>query len=286
MSKKKIINPINPTGGSQGGGNSEGQGGTSTVVPPGFQIPDLGGTETPDIFPNSLTGPGTRGSAVSKFVPIDINALENLATQMDAKGYGLSDSKFAQLYPDLHTAAQYMPGNAALNIKGDQEDPMLSGALNTAGLGDMKFTGDPYEKARNLGVNIMSVASRNRNFFTALNGTPYYFMRNFGLNSNNVAQVALANTAANNAFNNAKFGSNLNQYQSSVQQSIQNNAALIGGAGKLAGGVLNNPAVDNYLFPSSYNNLGAGSAAANDYAARGLGTGGETDTSAASSGGI
>jgi hypothetical protein len=175
--------------------------------------------------------------------------LENLAVQFDTKGYNLSDADWAARFPQLEAGRSYGIQSAQTNLAG-HPDPYVTSEMNRGGYGNVNFGSNEYQQARNLGMGITDKENRDRNYFaTLLKDNP---QRAFGLNSNDIANIALANTGAQNAQSQAKFQSNLNAYNASVQQGIQNTSAIIGGVGKVGGAIISNPYVDSSLSPGGY----------------------------------
>jgi len=231
-------------------------------IPPGFRVPTVpeGGTPTPDMFPNTFSGQayhGTTGKA-GQFVPINPNDVERLATGYDTREYNLSDQLWKSRFPQLSEGRDYAVNDAYGDITG-QPNQFVEGATSRAGLGDVNV-GTDFQRARALGTGITDIANRNRNYFmTLLRDNP---QRNFGLNHKDIYNIGIANTGAANKEAAARAQSQLNAYEASVNQGIQNEAALIGGVGKLGSAAISNPAIDPFLTPSY---SGYGNTALQDY---------------------
>lgn len=225
----------------------------SNVVP----IPP-GGTEVaPNLFPQSLVGAGTKGNPSGDFVPVNPNATEQLAVSTDEKGYNIADQDFAKRFPLLAQGRDLNIASAQQNLAGGS-DALMNSTLNQSGLGDVNLGQGEYAQARNIGVPIAAKESRDRAYFQRLLADNPH--RAFGLNGQDIARIALANTNGVNVNKQGQFGSRLNQYVASVQQSGQNQAALIGGVGSLAGAAISNP----YLTSGGYG-AGPGSGSVGAY---------------------
>lgn len=231
-----------------------------------FQIPDLS-EFFPNLTPTSglptfsnepgklLTGKPLTGDPKGKLTPLNINKLEQIAIQADELGYNLSDEDFARRFPDLVKARDYNIESSRLNIAGER-DPFIYNALSEAGLGDIDFGTGVHNIERNMGVKIGSKESRDRTYFQRLLADNP--QRAFGLNSKDVARVALANTQGINMNAMGQSEGRLQQALSNASSDAASQAALVGAIGSIGaagikayGGSHVSPTLSpNYYAPS------------------------------------
>lgn len=233
-----------------------------------FQIPDLselfpGLTPSNELptFSNTpgqlLTGSPVAGDPSGKLTPLNINKLEQTGIQADELGYNLSDADFAKRFPELVKARDYNIDSSKTNMAGGR-DPFIYDALNKAGLGDIDFGTGEHTIERNMGVKINSKENRDRTYFQRLlQDNP---QRAFGLNSKDVARVALANTGGINMNALGQAQGRLEQALSNSQTDAASQAALvsalgsIGAAGVKAAGSFTSPTLtpNYYTAPPGY----------------------------------
>lgn len=237
-----------------------------------FKIPDLS-TLFPGLTPSSelptfsgtpgklLTGTPVSGDPKGKLTPLNINRLEQAGIQADELGYNESDADFARRFPELVKARDYNINSSQTNMAGGR-DPFIYDALSKAGLGDIDFGTGEHTIERNMGVKINSKENRDRTYFQRLlQDNP---QRAFGLNSKDVARVALANTSGINMNALGQAQGNLEQALSNSQSDAANQAALfsaigsIGAAGVKAAPNFNSPTLNSGFYappaaPSGYN---------------------------------
>jgi hypothetical protein len=233
----ELANRLNQLG--LGGGNNQGQGN-------GFGIPDLStgfpneGISSLSDIPNitggiqkpSLVGTGVKGNKSGKFKFLNPNKLEAEAVQADQLGYNLSDQDFAKRFPQLVAGRNASMASAESNLAG-APDPFVNNALKAAGLGDINLGTGEFTQARNLGQPIAAKEQRDRAYFQRILGDNP--QRAFGLNSGDIARIAVANT---NGVNMAGLGlaqGRAQQAISNLSTSAQSNAALISSLGQIAG---------------------------------------------------
>jgi hypothetical protein len=170
----------------------------------GFNIPDLSQlfpdenlsptSELPNFSPTPgklLTGSPITGDKSGKLKPLNVNALEQLGIQADQLGYNLSDQDYLKRFPQLAQARDYNINSAGLNLSG-QQDPFINDALQRAGLGDINLGTGEHTIERNMGVKIGSKETRDRTYFQRLLADNP--VRAFGLNTQDIEKIALANT--------------------------------------------------------------------------------------------
>lgn len=208
----------------------------------GFDIPDLSdlypGQVTPEsdliTFSNKpgklLVGNPVTGDPKGRLTPLNVNKLEKLAIQADELGYNLSDEDFARRFPELVAARDYGIESSRLNLAGER-DPFIYGALKDSGLGDIDFGTGEHNIERNMGVKIGSKEQRDRTYFQRLlQDNP---QRAFGLNSKDIARIALANTNGINMNAMGQSQGNFDQWLANKQGETASQNALISAIGSL-----------------------------------------------------
>jgi hypothetical protein len=228
----------NPEGGKQNnidlknqqnlpGGNPFGIPNLSSVFP---NIPDFNDVALTDN--NDLVGLQANVTADSKIKNLNVNELERLTLGADKLGYDLSDEDFARRFPLLVKGRDYNINSAASNLAGER-DPFLMQSLNDAGLGDVDFGTGEFKQARNLGMPILAKEARDRAYFQRLLADNP--QRTFGLNSGDVARIALANTQGANMLGLGQAQGRINQAIANTASDAASQAAMISALGQIAG---------------------------------------------------
>lgn len=178
------------------------------------------------------------------FVPINISRTAALAKAADEAGFNISDADFARRFPQLVKGREFNVADASNQLSGGTSK-QLTDAMGKAGLSaDLGST--EFEKAQALGRPILSIEQRDRNYFSKL--LAQNPQRNAGLSGGDVTKLVVANTGAQNAYNSQIFGNQVNKYNASVAQGIQNQYAATSGLASLAGLFdQNKKPVDPYL---------------------------------------
>lgn len=191
------------------------------------------------------------GSAPSppKFTPINTQDVAQQALGADIQGYQMSDADYAKRFPQLVSGRDLNISDALNNLKGGTS-PIVSNALSASGLSrDLGST--ETKKARNLGMPISDLQSRDRNYFYNM-FTPE---RTAGLTGQDIAHIAIANTNNANSYNQGTFGSRINAYNAGVGQNIQNTSALYSGLAALIGAGGKSYAQSQYFSPQGYGSM-------------------------------
>lgn len=199
----------------------------------------------------SLFGGGGGGSApkAPKLQQVNVPNVEQQAVAADVQGYNLSDQDWRSRFPQLYAGREYNIGNANLNLSG-QTDPAISGALKTAGFGDVNLGNTEFQQAQNMGQPILAKEQRDRSYFqNLLADNP---QRAFGLSGSDVANIALGNVASQNTYNSSLYGTRVAASNQAVLQGAQNMATLYGALGSVGGAAIRAYSPSPYLSANTY----------------------------------
>jgi hypothetical protein len=180
------------------------------------------------LFGGGSKFPSYKGPAggMPPYQPIDINALNALATQTSKGEYTAEQADLAARHPELVGAQKTFETQMASRLAGDQPlDPQvqatlmrsgLQGAAQSLGVSNLG-TGSAGQAAaaRNLGLNIQQYQQAQRQ--EALTEFSYanqlFPQRQLGIGGQGAAQAYLSNVIGTNNWNQARYASDVQQAQ-------------------------------------------------------------------------
>ena len=221
----------------------------------------IGGT-TYSILQQNAAIRAANSARPAAFVPVDIAKTAQLALDADKAGYKISDLDWERRFPLLKKGRDFNIEDAGLQLRGGTSKTVAD-AMSQSGLtGDLGNT--EFEKSRNLGMPILALEQRDRNYFQkqlAMNP-----QRAAGLSGQDVARIAITNTGGQNNYNQGIFQSRIAQYNTQVNQALQNQNAGVAGLGALADLIpQRNQSTSGVLDPSYYGSLTTGQGAPRPY---------------------
>lgn len=190
------------------------------------------------------------------FVPVDIPKTAAMAFAADKAGYDISDKDWQTRFPKLALGREQIINDVGQNVAGKDSLPVAN-AINKAGYGGTDLGNTEYAKSRELGMPVLALKNRSRDYFQQLLKTNP--QRTAGLSGQDVTRIAIANTGGQNNFNQGVFQSNIGQYNSQIQQGIANQGAVLSGLGGLAGLLSQNQSYQRSPYetdPNYYNWMG------------------------------
>jgi hypothetical protein len=172
--------------------------------------------------------------AAPTFQQIKLPEVQKLALDFDTRGYNISDEDFQKRFPNLVKGRQFSIDDALGELNGGVS-PVVADALKGAGL-ESNFGNTSFAQSKNMGKKgqeILSREQRGRDYFQKLLGENPE--RVFGLGSQDVAHIALANTGGANVFNQGQYGSRVAGYNAALQNQAQTTQGYASALTSLAG---------------------------------------------------
>lgn len=201
----------------------------------------------------SLFGGGSSGGGSTPnpppFTPVDPSTLGQQALAADIAGYQMSDADLASRFPGLVSGRNQQMNDAYNQLTGPL-DPTVQNQFMSQGLGqafgaygggsnDMGIgtgTAAGHSVATSLANNVQKKQDYDRAYFESLVGLNP--QRQFGLSGQDVANVAVANTAGQNAYNQQKYAAQYGNYNAQQASQSQQQGALLSTLASLAGTAL------------------------------------------------
>lgn len=176
-------------------------------------------------FLNGLSLNSSAGGGPPAFIKLDPAELLKTSQAQQAAAYAASDQRYASGYTAPLVAARAATINDAAGQLAGQQDPAITGALNTAGLGNINFGNNEFKQAQNLGQPILAKEQRDRNYFGTLlaQNQPRDIT---GFNSHDLGEVLAANSGNEANFNTARLGTQINQINANAAAGAQNASAI------------------------------------------------------------
>jgi hypothetical protein len=190
----------------------------------------LDGATGGNLYTNTHKAPSV--PVAPKWIDINPDSIQTASVAADKAEYARDDALFRERYPELAAARDKVVKTAADDATGNRKS--ITSALEGAGLTSeakrfQKSGGKQSveQESRDLGLPIASLGQRDRNYFARLFGENP--MRPFGLNGDDVTNIAVSNAQQSAINQDALFHSRLNLYNSAQAQQGQNYAALASG---------------------------------------------------------